>query len=199
MTEANQTVEITLTMPKVLEVVSREQSVDVECEKLSGDILAKALTYGLVQKIADSGAGAAYQAALGAMTNEEAKDKTLVKAWTSDSANWMAIQAECKRLMQVCYDKLVAGDWGRVSNGGNAKVPPVLKLARELARKDVKAALAARDGNAKKFTQLVLGEQVKILDAMVNKEGAEYMALAEKELAATKEAVQGLDLGSMGI
>ena len=110
---------ITSDTPKVYEVVARggEVIVAVDLTKLSADILAQLLMYGIKQKITDAASGAANSAALAVTGNirpgeaKEAFAKRLKDAAIALPVD--AVNKEAERLMTKCRDALLAGDWGK--------------------------------------------------------------------------------------
>lgn len=83
---------ITIELPALLAITSREQSVNLAVDKLSADIIARAVLHGLTQKVADAAAGAKRLA-------EESENMTVEEATVS--------------LMQGVVDTLEGGSWGR--------------------------------------------------------------------------------------
>lgn len=105
--------------PDLYEVVARggDVVVPVDITKLSADILAQLLMYGIKQKITDAASGAANSAALAVTGNirpgeaKEAFAKRLKEAAIALPVD--AVNKEAARMMTKCRDALLAGDWGK--------------------------------------------------------------------------------------
>lgn len=116
--------QITFECPDLYEVTARggEVVVPVDIAKLSADILAQLLMYGIKQKITDAASGAANSAALAVTGNirpgeaKEAFAKRLKEA--AATIPMTDINREAERLMTKCRDALLAGEWGREREAG---------------------------------------------------------------------------------
>lgn len=111
--------QITFETPEVYEVNARggDVVVPVDIAKLSADILAQLLLYGIKQKITDAASGAANSAALAVTGNirpGEAKEAFAKRL--KDAAATVPMESviqEAARMMTKCRDALLAGDWGK--------------------------------------------------------------------------------------
>lgn len=188
MTNKNQEMfKIEIELPKAWEVTSRGKDAKLDVEALSAEIIAKAVTHGLTQKISDSAASAANSAALAALGNDDFKVKAKVKAWTSDDANWPTIQAEALRMMEAVVERLHDGDWGVERTGGASAVDPVTKKTREIARPMYKATLAPDAVRA--FNGFNAKGQYDAIDSYVEtakEQGVDLRAMAEAMVDAVK-------------
>lgn len=194
------TFEVKITLPETLDVTSREQTVTVDVQALSVDVLARAVTHGLTQKIADAAAGAANSAALGELGNMDGlsaeQKKRKVKEWTEDEGNWAIIAKEGLRMMEATADRLAQGDWGKERGSGG--VDPITALARRMAATIIKAGLVLRDGNAKAYTALTTADKHAACDKMIAAK-PELLEQAATELEAKRKAVKAVDLGDLGL
>lgn len=111
--------QITFECPDLYDVVARggDVVVPMDIAKLSADILAQLLMYGIKQKITDAASGAANSAALAVTGNirpgeaKEAFAKRLKDAAIALPVD--AVNKEAARMMTKCRDALLAGDWGK--------------------------------------------------------------------------------------
>lgn len=116
--------QVTFEIPDLYEVTARggEVVVPVDIAKLSADILAQLLMYGIKQKITDAASGAANSAALAVVGNirpGEAKEAFAKRL--KDGAIALPVDAvnkEAYRMMTKCRDALLAGEWGKEREAG---------------------------------------------------------------------------------
>lgn len=111
--------QITFEVPDLYEVTARngEVVVPVDIAKLSADILAQLLMYGIKQKVTDAASGAANSAALAITGNiRPGESKDAFARRLKDAAISLPVDAvnkEAYRMMTKCRDALLAGDWGK--------------------------------------------------------------------------------------
>ena len=186
-TNSNETFSITIELPKAWEVQSRGQVVTLDVSAFGKDIIAKAVTHGLTQKVSDSAASAAKSACLGSVGNDEFKKLAVVKAWTTDENNFPLIQQEALHMMEATCARLADGDWGVERSGGGAGVDPVSKKARELARPMYKGTLNAADTKA--FNGYNAASQYAAIDGYIEAakaQGIDLRAMAQSIVDAAK-------------
>lgn len=116
-----------------IDVVSREQTLQVDLALLSADILRSLFAYGVQQKIGDAASGAK-QDAIAAKFGDE-PNKADVAAWLETDSATKAIGASAARLMQKAYDALLEGKWAiRQGTGTSTKYSEETQLALDMAK-----------------------------------------------------------------
>lgn len=162
-------------------VTSRGKHVTIDVTKLSADIVARLVTHGLTQKVADAAASAKNAAGEGA-TDEAIADAGLA-------------------LMSKVADSLMAGEWG-VERGGNG-VTALHAEMRTVIRPKVKAKFGADD-----WKTMDEKERVSHIDATIAKltdaqrdivTAAAQEALDRKAAEAAKAKAIAAKLGDLDI
>lgn len=119
-----------------IDVVSREQTMQVDLSLLSADILRSLFAYGVQQKIGDAASGAKADAIAGKFGAEP--NKADVAAWLETESATKAVGASAARLMQKAYDALLEGKWAiRQGSGTSTKYSEETQLALDLAKGDL--------------------------------------------------------------
>lgn len=119
-----------------IDVVSREQTLQVDLSLLSADILRSLFAYGVQQKIGDAASGAKADAIAAKFGDEP--NKADVAAWLETESATKAIGTSAARLMAKAYDALLEGKWAiRQGSGTSTKYSEETQLALDLARNDL--------------------------------------------------------------
>ena len=153
-----------ITIPTIVTVTSRGQSVEIDTSKLTDELIAELVVHGLVQKVSD----AASQAKAIADKSED------------------SVEAITEQLMLKARDALYAGDWTRRSAG--AGIDDATRVARQIVRASFKKQVGGKSPQWAQFTGLSDADQASKLDSWFEANKAAFEPAVKAELKRLKDA-----------
>lgn len=134
-------------------------SVTVDASKLSPEMVAELLSYGIGQKVRDSASQAS----------------TVAKDTDGD------VKAIAQGLMDDCIAAIYAGEWSRRGEGSGAD--PRTLVVRSIVRKAIKEKLGSKSADWAKFTGLSDSDQLAKLDETYESNKAIFDPAVDEEIA----------------
>ncbi len=172
--------QITINIPDVLDVTSREVTVRLDMTKLVASTVETIVSHGATQKIADAASAAATDAWRGFTNDPKAVAAKNPKAieWLNTPAGASAIKVSTRTMMEKARDALERNEW--TVRTGEGAVDERTSVQRVIVRAAMKAHYGAKSPEWKTFEALSSSEQVAKIDANYSDE---YAADVEDELA----------------